>query len=466
METWDYKNFWIEAINQIKNEFISAGKENEFNLWFSIEYISSEKEKINAGVPSVFYRDQMNNREYITLIENKIFELSGIKISVQIQIIEQNSTKSSKKISNKITESEKLIIKQNENSENTVKKHPLLRSEFTFDTFVKCNENAFTYNAGLVISKNPGVIYNPVLIYGGVGVGKTHLMQAIGNAIWKNTNLKVIYITAENFTNEFIQCINSNSMTKFKNKYRNTDALLIDDIQFLEKKDGTQEELFHTFNALADAKKQIVFTCDRPVSELKNLTERLRSRFQMGLNTDIQTPTYETRRAILQKKIEDDYPDKKIPNEVLDLIAQNVETNVRDLVACLIKVIAYMDLVGENLTIEITQNLLRDMFFSPRTENMSIENIIKVVADYYNISYSDLKGQKRNKNIMLPRQIAMYIIRKITEYSTTEIGMEFGGRDHTTVMHSCNKIEKLILEDSTFDSTIQLLIRKVKDSKK
>lgn len=469
METWNYSAFWDEAIKQIKIDFEDQGKSTEFSLWFNINYEESKKETIVGSVPSIFYKDQMKTRGYFKLIEDKLLELSGSNIKIETIIKQQTQTevKKEENISteeNVIPEKETVQKKTKENA-NT-KEHPELKNDFSFDTYVKCEDNTFAYNAGLAISKNPGKVYNPVLIYGGVGVGKTHLMKAIGYDIWKNTNGKVIYITAENFTNEYIDCVRTNTMSKFKNKYRNADALLIDDIQFLQKKEGTQEELFNTFDALVNSNKQIVFTCDRPISELKNLTDRLRSRFQSGLNTDIQTPNFEGRRAILQKKVEKENIVEKIPSAVLDLIAQNVETNVRDLVACLTKIIAYTELVQKKITVEIAQNLLRDMFFSPRTESMNVENIIKIVANYYNVSFTDLKGQKRNKNIALPRQIAMYICRKLTEYSTTEIGVEFGGKDHTTVMHSCQKIEEKILADPTFDSTIQLLIRSVKDYKK
>ncbi len=465
MDTWNYSDFWNESINQLKKEYTENGRQHEFELWFKAAYEKSEKEKIIVSVPSIFYRDQMKNKGYKKEIENKISELTGIQISTEYIIKEKaSSTENIEKPNSEkkaVTETKSTSIKAPE-------KHPMLSSDFTFNTYVKCEDNKFAYNAGLAVSKNPGTAYNPLLIYGGVGVGKTHLMQAIGNAIWQNIKGKVIYITAENFTNEFIDSINTNTMNKFKNKYRSADALLIDDIQFLQKKDGTQEELFNTFEALYNSKKQIVFTCDRPVSELKNLTERLKSRFEMGLNVDILTPNFEGRRAILEKRITTDpsFQSIVIKPEVLDLIAQNVETNVRDLIASLIKIKGYSELVGEEVTLEIARKQLRDNFFSPRTENISVENIQKVVADYYHISYTDLKGSKRTKNIMLPRQIAIYIVQELCELSTTEIGREFGGRDHTTIMHALNKIKEMLMIDPTFESTIQLLIRAVKDYKK
>jgi chromosomal replication initiator protein len=286
-------------------------------------------------------------------------------------------------------------------------------------------------------------------------------MQAIGNYIHTNLGGDIIYIAAESFTNEFIQAVQENKMPAFKNKYRRTDVLLIDDIHFLQNKAGTQEELFYTFDALYNAKKQIVFTCDRPVSELKNLTDRLRSRFERGLNVDLLPPNYETRCAILKKKIE--AKNISIPDEVISLVSKNVSTNIRDLEAALIKLIAYTELVDKSITVEIAQQQLKDVFASPRQANMSIDTIQRVVAEYYKLSPNDLKGKKRTQNIVLPRQISMYIAREITEYSLTEIGQTFGGRDHTTVMHACKIIEERIRSDPSMDSTIQSLIRMVKE---
>jgi chromosomal replication initiator protein len=287
-------------------------------------------------------------------------------------------------------------------------------------------------------------------------------MQSIGNRVWlESPKLKIICITAEDFTNEFIQSIHDKTTQNFKNKYRYVDVLLIDDIHFLQNKLGSQEELFHTFNALYDANKQMVFTCDRPVSELKNLSDRLRSRFERGLNVDLQPPNFETRSAILKKKIEAGRV--SVPDEVIEIIAKNISTNVRDLEAALTKLIAYAELVHKDITLEIAQNQLKDVFSQSKHGNVTIDNILRVVADYFKLSYNDLKGKKRTKNIALPRQIAMYIARDITEYSTTELGFEFGGRDHTTVMHACQKIEERLKLDPNLESTIQALVRSIKD---
>jgi chromosomal replication initiator protein len=336
-----------------------------------------------------------------------------------------------------------------------------LREEYSFDNYIIGDNNSLAANAAVAISRNPGNAYNPLLIYGGVGLGKTHLMQAIGNYIINNSDNKVIYITAEDFTNEFIQTLQENRIASFKNKYRYTDILLIDDIHFLQKKSGTQEELFFTFDALYNAKKQLVFTCDRHVSELKDLTDRLRSRFEMGLNVDLQPPNYETRCAILKKKIES--KNISIPDEVIALISKNVSSNIRDLEAALIKLIAYNELVGKSITLETAQQQLKDVFAVPRQSNISIDTILRVVADEYSMTLKDLTGRKKTQNIVFPRQLCMYIIRKITQYSTTEIGQAIGGRDHTTVMHSCNIIEERIRSDPAMESIIKNLEGMIKE---
>ena len=462
MGTWDYSIFWKEALNQLKSEL----SEQEYTMWFNMDYETSGELSIVLSVPSGFYRDQVKQR-YQARLEAKLLELSGQHITVDFEIkkkstqdkespVSQPEEKSDKPATSKQTAHASAVPEQKER-----KNHPQLREDYTFENFVIGENNSFAANAALAIAKNPGTAYNPCLIYGGVGLGKTHLMQAIGNLSWKEKGCKIIYITAENFTNEFVESIKNNKTTDFKNKYRNADMLLIDDIHFLQKKIETQEELFHTFNALYDAKKQIMFTCDRPVSELKNLSERLRSRFERGLNVDLQPPSYETRCAILAKKSE--ARGVFIPAEVLNLVAKNVSSNVRDLEASLTKLIAYSELTKKPVTLETAQQQLRDVFGAPKQNNVTIETIQKVVADYFSLSYTDLKGKKRTKAISFPRQLAMYIAREITEYSTTELGMEFGGRDHTTVMHGCQKIEERIKAEPSLETTIQKLNKMIKD---
>ncbi|HOS30858.1 MAG TPA: chromosomal replication initiator protein DnaA [Treponemataceae bacterium] len=463
MDIWNYNIFWQEALSQIREDYKTNGKEQEFLLWFTFDFLESRDKIILVAVPSAFFRDQLISRGYINLLEHKLFELSGTQIKIEFTI--KSKVESSHTV-NPSAEASPVHTPplQAEISSSVQKNHPQLRADYNFKTFVIGDNNSFAYNAACAVAKNPGKAYNPVLIYGGVGLGKTHLMQAIGNLSYNENNSNIIYLTAENFTNEFIQSINTNTTNKFKNKYRNADILLIDDIHFLQNKTETQEELFHTFNALYDSYKQMVFTCDRPVSELKNLSDRLRSRFERGLNVDLQPPKYETRRAILEKKLE--ILDKHIDSAVIDLIAENVVSNVRDLEASLTKLIAYTELVGKNVTLEIAQQQLKDTFSAPKQGNISIDAIQKIVADHYNLSFTDLKGKKRTKNVMLPRQIAMYIARELTEYSTTELGAEFGGRDHTTVMHSCQKIDDLLKSDPVLSSTLNALVNRIKEYKK
>ena len=274
--------------------------------------------------------------------------------------------------------------------EEPVKKvHPELSEQYSFENFISSDENAYVFNAALAVSKNPGIAYNPLLIYGGVGLGKTHLMKAIGYSIFQSTSYKnVIYISAENFTNEFTQSIRDRSEKKFKDKYRNADVLLIDDIHFFEDKDKTQEELFHTFNALYDKQKQMVFTCDRPVSELKQITERLKSRFTRGVSADIHMPKYEVRSAIIQHKLEQQ--GKKLSPEIIDLISKTIQTNVRDLEACLNSITLYSDITGGNLSLSQAKDIITKMFAQDTTQ-ITAEIIQRVVAEYFNVSYTDIR---------------------------------------------------------------------------
>jgi chromosomal replication initiator protein len=463
MSNWDYSVFWNEVLNQIREEI----SEQEFAMWFNrMDYSRSGESEIYVSVPSSFYRDQVKQR-YLSMIEQKLHELSGTDLRLQFDVKKVNQNGAAGNGSASHTEQQKPHTasteqKQEAPERKTKKPHSMLREEYTFDNFVIGHNNSFAANAAMAIARNPGTGYNPCLIYGGVGLGKTHLIQSIGNSVHQEfDNLKIVYVTMESFTNDFIQSIREKKTQAFKNKYRYADVLLIDDIHFLQKKPETQEELFHTFNALYDANKQMVFTCDRPVSEIRDLTDRLRSRFERGLNVDLQPPSYETRYAILKKKIE--RSNMRIPEEVIELICNNVTTNVRDLESALTKLIAYAELVDREITPEIAQQQLKDFFASPKQNNVTIDVIQRIVADYFNLSSQELKGKKRTKVIAFPRQLAMFIAREITEYSTTEVGLEFGGRDHTTVMHACQRIENRMRTDPTLEPTTQFLIRTIKE---
>ncbi len=496
MSEQNYQAFWGEVLNIIHEEYRQKGQEDEFTLWFNMDYVKDTLTEITVAVPSEFMWTRMVSMGYVKAVQEKIAELTGQNVS--ITYIAKNKISSSSK---KNLQTKNEDIKENTNTQpfkvndenikneseqkptsvysniykevesekkqdHKAKKHPQLKEEFTFETFVPGDNSDFAYKASIAAAENPGGKFNPLLIYGGVGLGKTHLMQSIGNYIYnkKDGLVKICYVSAENFTNEFTSSIRDGSTDKFKAKYRKLDVLLIDDIHFLLGKEATQEELFYTFEALHQNNSQMVFTCDRPITELKGIEDRLRTRFSSGMSIDLQPPNYETRRAILQKELE--LLGKNIPSDVVDYIAKNVQTNVRDLKGCLTKMLNYSELLQRPLTIEIAQKELRDTFSQPASGAITIETIQKVVADHYNISLNDMKCKRKPKKFVIPRQIAIYITRQITEYSFPEISNEFGGRDHTTAIHSYQKIEEQLKTDSLLDTTIQMLIRKIKDYKK
>ncbi len=475
MSSQNYKAFFDEALNQIQAEMSANNQQDQFTLWFNMEYVEDTLSQITISVSSEFMWIQMNSRNYVKKLEDKINELTGqnitlthiVKNKTSIPVtkpkIEEEKPKEPEKVQK--NENNSTSNKESEEKQKNSKKHPQLREDFTFENFVPGENSMYAYNASISAAKNPGKAFNPILIYGGVGLGKTHLMQSLGNYIYSNNEkMKIAYLSAENFTNEFTSSLKNQTIDLFKKKYRSLDVLLLDDIQFLEGKDGTQEELFHTFNSIYDRNGQIVFTSDRPIKEIKGFTERISSRFSRGLNVDLQPPNYENRLAIIQKKLE--LLHKEIPQEVVEYIAKNCQTNVRDIEACITKLIGFAELVGKDLTVEIAQSQLRDTINDPYSGTITIENIQKVVADHYNVSVSDLKSKKKDRKFVIPRQIAVYICCTLTEYSTTEIGNEFGGRDHTTIMHARDKVDSLLKTDSSMNSTVNLLIRAAKDFKK
>ncbi len=475
MSSQNYRAFFDEALNQIQAEMSANNQQDQFTLWFNMEYVEDTLSQITISVSSEFMWIQMNSRNYVKKLEDKINELTGqnitlthiVKNKTSIPVtkpkIEEEKPKETEKVQK--NENNSTSNKESEEKQKNSKKHPQLREDFTFENFVPGENSMYAYNASISAAKNPGKAFNPILIYGGVGLGKTHLMQSLGNYIYSNNEkMKIAYLSAENFTNEFTSSLKNQTIDLFKKKYRSLDVLLLDDIQFLEGKDGTQEELFHTFNSIYDRNGQIVFTSDRPIKEIKGFTERISSRFSRGLNVDLQPPNYENRLAIIQKKLE--LLNKEIPQEVVEYIAKNCQTNVRDIEACITKLIGFAELVGKDLTVEIAQSQLRDTINDPYSGTITIENIQKVVADHYNVSVSDLKSKKKDRKFVIPRQIAVYICCTLTEYSTTEIGNEFGGRDHTTIMHARDKVDSLLKTDSSMNSTVNLLIRAAKDFKK
>ena len=450
VSVWDYEVFWNEAVAHLRSEIT----EQEYQTWFSgMTYAGADDSQVRLYVPSSFYRDQVNQR-YRSQLEESLFELSGQQLRVTFEIRRTNGA-----VTPLPTEAESVPPPTTTSVIRIERpRHAQLNPQYRFSRFVEGDGNSFALNAAVAIAKNPGRAYNPCLIYGGVGLGKTHLLQAIGNDVYQEyRDLKVVYVTVETFTNEFIQSIKDKTGHRFKNRYRSADVLLIDDVQFLQGKTETQQELFHTFNALYDANKEMVFSSDRPVSELKSLPDRLINRFERGLNIDLQPPNYETRIAILTQKIDEN--GVSVPTDVIELICQNIQSNVRDLEKALTKLSAYSNLVNRTITLEIAARELREFFSTPT--NVSLDTIQRVTAEYFGLSQNDLKGKKRTRAIAFPRQVAMFIARDITELSTTEIGLEFGGRDHTTVMHGCQRVAERKRADPTLDPIISHLTRTI-----
>lgn len=367
------------------------------------------------------------------------------------------------------------IESNNKKRTKTTSEKAGLNPKYTFDTFVVGSNNNFAHAASLAVAESPGEVYNPLFLYGDVGLGKTHLMHSIAHFILnKNAKKKVLYVTSETFTNELIEALkkgktadNESAMALFRDKYRNNDVLLIDDIQFIIGKESTQEEFFHTFNHLHTSGKQIIISSDKPPRDIETLEARLRTRFEWGLIADISAPDYETRMAILRKKIELDHLEKyNIPEDVLKYIADNIKSNIRELEGSLNKLIALYKLnksASHSLTIDISlaAEALKDLISSYNNREVTPELILDIVADHFNITIADLKSNKRSANISVPRQIAMYLIRYLTETPLQAIGIILGGKDHSTIKYGVEKIEKSIVKDETLNNTINIIKKKI-----
>ena len=363
-------------------------------------------------------------------------------------------------------ETDNIPVKNTSNLMNEVIERANLNKKYTFDTFVVGSNNKFAHAASLAVADKPGQIYNPLFLYGGVGLGKTHLMHSIAHSILaKDKNKKVLYVTSETFTYELIDAIRGNNNTTindFREKYRNIDVLLIDDVQFIIGKESTQEEFFHTFNTLHSANKQIILSSDRPPKDIETLEARLRSRFEWGLIADISAPDYETRMAILRKKEETD--GYKFNEDVIQFIASNVKSNIRELEGALNKLIAYSNLERKDIkeiTVEIAEEVLRDILLPNEKKEVTPELIIQTVAEHYGITMSDIAGNKRNNEIVVPRQIAMYLCRKMTDASLKNIGALLGKRDHTTIINGHNKIEAEIKTNASIKNNIDIIMKKI-----
>jgi len=410
-----------------------------FETWLkSTKALSLQGKTLIVEAPNEFARDWLEGN-YSQILAKIIHELTGAEMELKFVIPDAHTE-------DQETASTAINRKKAQQTENY---QTMLNPKYTFDTFVIGSGNRFAHAASLAVAEAPAKAYNPLFIYGGVGLGKTHLMHAIGHYILEhNPSAKVVYISSEKFTNEFINAIRDNRADDFRNKYRNVDILLIDDIQFLAGKESTQEEFFHTFNTLHEESKQIVISSDRPPKEIPTLEDRLRSRFEWGLITDITPPDLETRIAILRKKAKAEGLD--IPNEVMIYIANQIDSNIRELEGALIRVVAYSSLENKDITAELAAEALKDIIPASKPNVLTIQDIQKAVGEYFGLKLEDFKAKKRTKSVAFPRQIAMYLARELTDFSLPKIGEEFGGRDHTTVIHAHEKISKLIQEDPLF----------------
>lgn len=436
---------WQKARELIRGELMDVS----YRTWIvPLVPIKLEEGQLYIQVPSPYARNFLMPR-YNTLIENAFSQVNGKGYEVHFVLPEEAE------------DLKKPGESPQDDRELQTAASMMLNPKYTFDTFVIGNSNMFAHAAALAVAEAPAQAYNPLFIYGGVGLGKTHLLHAIGHFIrQQNPQMRIMYTSSEKFTNELINGIKTNSTQAFRNRYRNVDVLLIDDIQFIAGKDSTQEELFHTFNALHDAQKQIIFSSDKPPKEMQHLEERLRSRFEWGLIADIQPPDLETRIAILRKKAEAEGT-LSVPDDVMEFIATNSENNIRELEGALTRVIAYSRLSQQDISIPLAQQALKDILENNATRKATPENIIRIVCERYGITPKDFLSRRRNQEIAYPRKLAMYLVRELTDLSLSDIGKAFGGRDHTTVLHAWRTISEEMAQNRELRSMLADIRRQI-----
>ncbi|MGY0402453.1 chromosomal replication initiator protein DnaA [Carnobacterium jeotgali] len=442
----DLQTLW----NFLKEKFKESLSKVSYDTWIeSASPIRITDNNIIIEVPSSLHKEYWENNLATRIVEN-IYEYSSREISPLFVIKNEQETT---KLANH-------SLHNDVPKKNWFKKDIQLNTKYTFDTFVIGKGNQMAHAAALVVAEEPGTIYNPLFFYGGVGLGKTHLMHAIGHQmLLLNPDARVKYVSSETFANDFINSIQNKTQEKFRNEYRSVDLLLVDDIQFFADKEGTQEEFFHTFNALYDDRKQIVLTSDRLPNEIPKLQERLVSRFAWGLSVDITPPDLETRIAILRKKANAER--LEIPGDTLSYIAGQIDSNIRELEGALVRVQAYAAIESRDITTSLAADALKSMLPSAKPTTLTILDIQQAVSKYYQLSIADLKGKKRIKSIVLPRQIAMYLSRELTSNSLPKIGAEFGGKDHTTVIHAYEKIVHALTSDNQLKQEITDLKKKL-----
>ena len=441
---------WEDTLTHLELNLSSQ----HFSTWIKpLKLVKIEQDMVYLEVPNRFVLDWVKDN-YSKLIQKILEELSAVSYRLQFSVTGQARDGLSK--TSEIPETPVFQVESQKKAANNIHTADInLNRRYTFEEFVSGSSNQFAYAAAMAVANNPATTYNPLFIYGGVGLGKTHLVNAIGNAILKKSpQMRICYYTSEKFMNELINSLRYNRMDEFRNKFRSMDVLLIDDIQFIAGKERTQEEFFHTFNALYESHKQIIVTSDKFPKDIPGLEERLRSRFEWGLIADIQPPDVETKLAILKMKAEQN--SIKLPEEVALFLANSVCSNVRELEGYLIRIGAYASLTSTPVSLEMARDVLKDILIE-RNKELSVEEILKRVSSHFNIKISDIKSPKRLKAVVLPRQIAMYLSRQLTSSSYPEIGERFGGKDHSTIIHAIRKIDKLMEEDFQLRSTIENL---------
>ena len=446
---------WLKVINSLQNELTP----HVYERWLKpLQALRITEHELTLGVPDEFFKswvwDHYGNM--ILLVLKDVMREPDFKLSLEIH--KPDLPQSAVSVPRTPLPFEHVM--QNPSTGALNLNEPAFNSKYTFDAFVVGPSNRFAHAASMAVAEAPAKAYNPLFIYGPVGLGKTHLMHAIGQEILRRTpNLRVLYITSEKFTNQLINAIKTGTTVKFREKYRSVDCLLIDDIQFIAGKEATMEEFFHTFNTLYDVHKQIVVTSDKPPKDINNLEERLVSRFEWGLVTDIQPPDYETRTAILRKKAERE--NLHIPDSVTSFIADRIKSNIRELEGALIRVVAYSKLVGKEVDEVVAYEVLKDLIVENQ-KKITVDLIQRRVAEYFEVRPSDMTAKRRSRSIVYPRHLAMFLSREMTSLSLPEIGEQFGGRDHTTVLHAYEKIKKDIKRDQKVKSLVDKLLVEIK----
>ncbi|HKT44648.1 MAG TPA: chromosomal replication initiator protein DnaA [Gaiellaceae bacterium] len=442
--------------NDVSGRLRSALNDTTYGTWFAdTAGLALDDNRFVVAVPNDFTRDWIEGH-FLELIGAAIREITGGDRAVELQVTSVSAPPASDAApqATRVAPVERLVPHRPESGG--------FNAKYTFDSFVIGSSNRFAHAAALAVAEAPAQAYNPLFIYGSTGLGKTHLLQAVAQYVSEHSReMSVRYVTSETFMNDFINSLRDKRIEGFKQRYRTYDVLLIDDVQFFEHKERIQEEFFHTFNSLYEAGSQIVMSSDRPPRDIATLEERLRSRFEWGLITDIQPPDLETRIAILRKKVKTDGIHVPEP-EVLTFIAGRVSTNIRELEGALTRVVAFSSLTGRTMSVELSQDVLKDVFPQGEAAEVSIKRIQELVSERFSLSLEELCGDKRSQNIVYPRQVAMYLSRELTDSSLPKIGKEFGGRDHTTVIHATSKIARLIREDRSVYNLVQELTARVK----